>query len=1106
MNSFKKSILASSVRAALYGGAALLSAGAAQHAFAQTDEDEKSTLGLSEEVVEVTGIRSALQDAAALKREASTFVDSITASDANSLPDLSVAEALSRIPGITVSRFELGGSDGDFPSAEGVGNLVRGLSFVRSEFNGRDAFSATGGRALDWAAIPPQLIGGVDVYKNQSADLIEGGIGGSINLRTLEPFDKDGAFGIISVDATYTDMREEVSPTFSGIFGNRWNTDAGEFGLLGSYSTSELKSEIQGYQAGQIHPFLVVDSTDPDAVLPTWFTETSQQYTIDVSSFAAGTDVAVGDVVGMAPGFQARTSTQDRERDSFYIAGQWSSPDETVKATLKYVLTENKVNDLAYTTEGFPEGNRVGAYSFSDVVLSDFSSDGLALCQGEGEEFAGQCDLSVPVNGGLFESGLVTQGNEGWTGAYGYRAQNLGLGAQSTSETDDISLNVEWQINDQWAAEFDVHQTTAESSFRDQRIWMSTYYTAIVDHDFTNPSITLGIDPRNQWTVVQDADTIDNPAPTGTNDPNNTYVRAASDQFANGTGDLSAMRADFTYEFESDSWFKSVKFGARYSKRRQDYREAGENWGGIGEPWMAGGYTRLTALDEDIYQERDFSDFLGGGVFEWDNTSVLFIDEQYLTDPDSFYDYFLSEPDFIDDTSSNLYSPFTDRESGDTRRDASYREIYPNDGISIVEEEVRNAYVRFDFGSEFDNGMFLDGNVGVRLIDREVSSSGFFQNNSFGVDSPFNQDGVTLTDPAIEALDSLRDWLPETAAYLDQPSTNQIADDSESYVLPSLNVKLNFTDEWLVRLGASESLTFPNISDMSASQSIRSTAQGIYPDGIDPDTVAEGVALESVSANRLVINGGNTDLKPTIATNLDLSLEWYAENGSYFSATLFHKDMQDIIVENGQEGVGSVPLDGESVSITYSGPINQGDGNMQGLELAGQYFFDQAPGFWSNFGVQANVTFIESEIDPVPQFQDLDADGEPDDGSFTLNYRRELEGMLGISDRIANLVGIYETDKFEARIAYQYRSEYLSSYRDYITGNPIVQLPTGFVDASLRYNITDSLEVSLYGSNLTNEYIQAEQIIDGADDSGQRFMRSSFIVDRRIQLGIQYSF
>ena len=170
---------------------------------------EQGTPGSDVQTVVVTGIRHSLESAAEIKRNSDTFVDSITASDVTSLPDLSVAEALQRVPGVTVTRFPFGGASPDFPSPEGRGNLIRGLGFIRSEFNGRDAFSANGGRALDWSSIPPELVGGVDIYKNQSADLIEGGIGGTINLRTLEPFDRSGHVLALSAEATYTDVRED---------------------------------------------------------------------------------------------------------------------------------------------------------------------------------------------------------------------------------------------------------------------------------------------------------------------------------------------------------------------------------------------------------------------------------------------------------------------------------------------------------------------------------------------------------------------------------------------------------------------------------------------------------------------------------------------------------------------------------------------------------------------------------------------------------------------------------------------------------------------------------------------------------------------------------
>ena len=212
-------------------------------------QDTPNDTAVDDDEIVTTGIRRALKDARDLKRAADTAVDSITASDVSTLPDLSVAEALQRVPGVTVQQFDLSDANGgDFPSPEGGNNLIRGLAFVRSEFNSRESFSANGGRALDFGTVPPELIGSVNVYKNTTADLTEGGIGGTIDLRTLEPFDKDGAFATITADGTYTDFRDEISPDFTVTAGNRWDGTRGEFGLLGGFSHSELKSRIDNFQ------------------------------------------------------------------------------------------------------------------------------------------------------------------------------------------------------------------------------------------------------------------------------------------------------------------------------------------------------------------------------------------------------------------------------------------------------------------------------------------------------------------------------------------------------------------------------------------------------------------------------------------------------------------------------------------------------------------------------------------------------------------------------------------------------------------------------------------------------------------------------------------
>ena len=181
-------------------GAALASAmilpAAAQESTVPVSADEENP----DDIV-VTGIRANLESAQNRKRNADTVVDSITAEDIGSFPDKSVAEALQRVPGITVIRFA-GTDDTSHFSAEPSGVVIRGLNQVRSEFNGRDTFSANSSRGLSWQDISPELLGGIDTYKNQTADLIEGGIAGTVNLRTRVPFDQDGRLISISIKNT----------------------------------------------------------------------------------------------------------------------------------------------------------------------------------------------------------------------------------------------------------------------------------------------------------------------------------------------------------------------------------------------------------------------------------------------------------------------------------------------------------------------------------------------------------------------------------------------------------------------------------------------------------------------------------------------------------------------------------------------------------------------------------------------------------------------------------------------------------------------------------------------------------------------------------------
>ena len=135
------------------GIAVMLAAPAYAQDAAPAQEAEKAT---ELDAVVVTGIRGSVYRAQDIKRDADTFVDSVTALDIGALPDRSVTETLSRIPGVTIDRFLTVGDPEHF-SAEGGGVQVRGLTQVRSELNGRDVFSANNGRGLSFEEISADM-------------------------------------------------------------------------------------------------------------------------------------------------------------------------------------------------------------------------------------------------------------------------------------------------------------------------------------------------------------------------------------------------------------------------------------------------------------------------------------------------------------------------------------------------------------------------------------------------------------------------------------------------------------------------------------------------------------------------------------------------------------------------------------------------------------------------------------------------------------------------------------------------------------------------------------------------------------------------------------
>ena len=235
---------------------ALLAAGMSTGALAQTDTTPDATQAAApgadvgdeeagkDEIV-VTGRRAALEAADERKRRSETIVDSIVADDAGRLPDNSITEVLQRVSGVSIVRFASVG-DPDHYSVQGSGVQVRGLTGVASRLNGREIFSANNGRAILWSDVTPELMSAVDVYKASTADLIEGGTGGQIDLRTKLPFDFNGKFHVAATgELAVGDMANKADPSGSILVTDSFDTPIGRIGVLGDFAFSQFSSLSQ---------------------------------------------------------------------------------------------------------------------------------------------------------------------------------------------------------------------------------------------------------------------------------------------------------------------------------------------------------------------------------------------------------------------------------------------------------------------------------------------------------------------------------------------------------------------------------------------------------------------------------------------------------------------------------------------------------------------------------------------------------------------------------------------------------------------------------------------------------------------------------------------
>ncbi|MDY7540398.1 TonB-dependent receptor [Undibacterium sp. 5I1] len=275
---------------------------------------------------------------------------------------------------------------------------------------------------------------------------------------------------------------------------------------------------------------------------------------------------------------------------------------------------------------------------------------------------------------------------------------------------------------------------------------------------------------------------------------------------------------------------------------------------------------------------------------------------------------------------------------------------------------------------------------------------------------------------------------------------------SSTDVLPSMSFKFNLRPDLIARLAAGKTITRPDFAQLNPGAAY----------------VTAGVTVNPTAT------GGNPDLKPVTGRNFDAALEWYFAPAGSLSAAVFQHYFDGYILNKTQ----AETFAGTVYQVTR--PYNTDSGQLQGLEVAYQQFYDKLPGWLGGFGLQANVTYMEGKttksVDPTLV-----------DKPFT-----------GLSKFSYNIAALYEKNGWSGRLAYNWRSKFVDTYNASNSGLDLTVAPISSLDGSLSYKITPNLSITLDGSNLLDfkysDYFSNPNV----------YPRDTRRYDRRIGIGLNW--
>ncbi len=422
---------------------ALLSVGLANVAYgqeaatAQQAAAEKATDNEEVEVIEITGFRRSLIDSINQKRFADTVSEQLSADDLGALPDVSMADALTRLPGISAVRT--GGQAAEIN--------IRGMSggFISTTLNGREQVSTSGQRSVEFDQYPSELISNAAVYKSPKVSMIEGGVAGSVEMTTASPLKNEEVHTLtVNARGMYNDLASDIHDATSS--GHR---------LSLSYQGKYLEDTL-GFALGVARLF------QPSATQQ--FIGLAYNKSRDVDNLADDTNGPANcpECEYVSEGFELQHKGGEETRDGFLTTIEWQPTDNF---NLKFDGFYSK-----FDSEEFARGYRVKL---------------------EG----GQAAISNPV----YHGNSIIGGSFNRTSNSATRIEVVNDDNTDHDKVKSLGLNADWDVTERLNVNVDLSYSSAESNFRNGLIWslVSTDANAETPEFDNNVAINYGLNGLN---------------------------------------------------------------------------------------------------------------------------------------------------------------------------------------------------------------------------------------------------------------------------------------------------------------------------------------------------------------------------------------------------------------------------------------------------------------------------------------------------------------------------------------------------------------------------------------------------------------------------------